>query len=119
MNVVTLVSQCESCKLWIDGLKSKSTKTLYAVHILLFCKFHHTNPDELVKIKPDKLKDMTINYILELRKKSKNTAGKPKTGEMSVNSVKQYLAGIKSFLEDHEISLPWKKIARYYPEEVK
>ena len=37
---------------------------------------------------------------------------------MSVNSVKQYLAGIKSFLEDHEISLPWRKIARYYPEEV-
>ena len=53
---------------------------------------------------------MTINYILELSKKSKNTAGKPKTGEISINSVKQYLAGIRSFLEDHEISLPWKKI---------
>ena len=65
MNAVTFVSQYESCKLWIDGLKSKSTKTVYAVHVSLFCKFHHTNPDELVKIKPDNLKDMTINYILE------------------------------------------------------
>ncbi len=65
MNAVTFVSQYESCKLLIDGLKSKSTKTVYAVHVSLFCKFHHTNPDELVKIKPDKLKDMTINYILE------------------------------------------------------
>ena len=118
MNIITAVSQYESCKLWIDGFRSDSTKRAYSVHISLFCKFHNINPDELVKIKPDKLKDMTINYILELRKKSKNTAGKPKTGEMSVNSIKQYLAGIKSLLDEHEINLPWKKIARYYPEEV-
>jgi integrase len=72
----------------------------------------------LVRLKPDELKDMVIKYVLELRKKSKNTAGKPKRGETSVNSIKTYLAGIKSFLDEHEISLPWKKIARYYPEEV-
>ena len=72
----------------------------------------------LVRLKPGELKDMVIKYVLELKKKSKNTAGKPKRGETSVNSIKKYTAGIKSFLEDHEISLPWKKIARFYPEEV-
>jgi integrase len=61
---------------------------------------------------------MVIKYVLELKKKSKNTAGKPKRGETSVNSIKKYTAGIKSFLDEHEISLPWKKIARLYPEEV-
>ena len=90
----------------------KEYKDCISVHVSLFCKFHHTNPDELVRLKPDKLKDMAIKYVLELRKKSKNTAGKPKRGEISVNSIKTYVAGIKSFLEDHEISLPWKKIAR-------
>jgi integrase len=61
---------------------------------------------------------MIIRYVLELKKKSKNTAGKPKRGEISVNSVKMYLVGVQSFLDEHEISLPWNKIARYYPDEV-
>ena len=61
---------------------------------------------------------MVIKYVLELKQKSKNTAGKPIRGETSVNSIKTYVAGIKSFLEYHEISLPWKKIASYYLEEV-
>jgi len=61
---------------------------------------------------------MIINYILELKKKSKYSAGKPRRGELSVNSIKLYLTGVQSFLDEHEISLPWKKIARFYPDEV-
>lgn len=116
MNVAAPVSQYEPCKLWIDGLRSKKTKTAYTIHLSLFCKFYNTNPDELVRLKLEQLKD--IKYVLYLKKKSKNTAGKPIRGEMSVNSIKTYVAGIKSFLEYHEISLPWRKIASYYPEEV-
>ena len=118
MNILTSVSQYESSRLWMDCLRSNSTRTAYAVHLSLFCRFHHTNPDELVTRKSGELKDMVMRYVLELKKKSKNTAGKPKKGETSVNSIKTYLAGIKSFLDEHEISLPWKKIARFYPEEV-
>jgi site-specific recombinase XerD len=119
MNIATSLSLYESCKSWLDGLKSESTKKAYSVHVSLFCRFHHTNPDELVRLKPEELKDMVIKYVLELRKKSKNTAGKPKRGEISVNSIKSYLVGVQSFLEEHEIVLPWKKIAkRYYPEDV-
>ena len=118
MNVAAPVSQYEPCKLWIDGLRSNRTKTAYIIHLSLFCKFYNTNPDELVRLKLEQLKDMVIKYVLYLKKKSKNTAEKPIRGETSVNSIKTYLTGIKSFLEYHEISLPWKKIASYYPEEV-
>ena len=120
MNIATSLSLYESCKSWLDGMKTESTKKAYSVHVSLFCRFHHTNPDELVRLKPEELKDMVIKYVLELRKESKNTAGKPKRGEISVNSIKSYLVGVQSFLElEHEIVLPWKKIAkRYYPEDV-
>jgi integrase len=39
-------------------------------------------------------------------------------GELSVNSIKLYLIGVKSFLEFNEIALPWKKIAKFYPDDV-
>ena len=119
MNIATSLSLYESCTSWLEGLKSESTKKTYSVHVSLFCRFHHTNPDELVRLKPEELKNMVIKYALELRKKSKNTAGKPKRGEISVNSIKFYLVGVQSLLEEHEIVLPWKKLARhYYPEDV-
>lgn len=118
MNVVDSVSQYESCKPWLDGLRSESTKRTYVVHSTIFCRFHHTNPDELIKKSPSELKDMIINYTRELKRTSKDTAGKPKRGEMSVNSVKLYLVGVRSFLQEHEIFLPWTKISKHYPEEV-
>jgi integrase len=64
------------------------------------------------------LKEMIVKYILNLKKTAKNSAGKPKRGQTSVNSIKTYVKGIKSFFDEHEISLPWKKISRYYPEDV-
>jgi site-specific recombinase XerD len=39
-------------------------------------------------------------------------------GEISANSIKLYLTGIQSFLEEHEITLPWKKLVKYCPEDV-
>jgi integrase len=119
MNIIASLSQYESCKLWLDGLKSEKTKSAYSVHVSLFCRFYEISPNELIKIKPDKLKSMIISYILELRRKSKKTAGKPKRGEISVNSIKFYLTGVQSFLEEYEIILPWKRISKhYYPEDV-
>ena len=60
MNIVT--SLYESCKSWLDGLKSESAKKAYSVHVSLFYRFHHTNPDELVRLKPEELKDMGIKH---------------------------------------------------------
>jgi hypothetical protein len=70
MNVTVSVSRYETCKLWMDGLRSKHTKTSYTIHLSLFCRFHHTNPDELVKLKPEQLKEMVIEYVLDLKTSS-------------------------------------------------
>jgi len=61
---------------------------------------------------------MILNYVIHLKKIAKQSAGKPRKGELSVNSVKLYLKGVKSFLEFNEIALPWKKIAKFYPDDV-
>ena len=118
MQTIASVFQYKSCQRWLDGKRSDSTKKLYACHMVLFCRFYHTDPDKLVKLNPEKIKQMVIDYILQLKKKCRNSAGKPKMGEISVNSIKLYLTGIQSFLEEHEIILPWKKIAKYCPEDV-
>jgi site-specific recombinase XerD len=118
MHAIESIFQYKSCKQWLDGKRSNSTKKAYACHMLLFCRFHHTDPDKLVKLSPGEIKQMVIEYILQLKKTCKNSAGKPKMGEISANSIKLYLAGIQSFLEEHEIILPWKKIAKYCPEDV-
>jgi hypothetical protein len=78
MNIAESVSQYDSCKLWIDSLKSKATKTAYSFHISSFCKFYHTNPDELVKVEPQDLKGMIIRYVLELKKRAKILQGSQK-----------------------------------------
>lgn len=61
---------------------------------------------------------MLLRYIVSLKKIAKQNAAKPKRGSLSVNSIKYYITGIQSFLEFHEIILPWKKIAKFFPEDV-
>jgi integrase len=69
-------------------------------------------------VNPNDLKDMIVKYVVSMKKAAKNLAGKPKRGQMSVNSIKTYIKGIKSFCDEHEINIPWKKISRYLPEDV-
>ena len=61
---------------------------------------------------------MILNYIIYLKKVAKNSAGKPTKVEISVNSIKLYLSGIRSFFEFNEIALPWSKIAKFYADTV-
>ena len=109
-----------SCTFWLESIKSKSTLYAYTTHLSLFCKFHNMNPDQLIQLNNSvgQLKTMILNYIIHLKKIAKQSAGKPRKGELSVNSVKLYLTGVKSFLEFNEIPLPWKKIAKLYPDDV-
>ena len=118
MRIIKLISQYSSCQLWIEGLRSPSTQKAYAFHLLKFCKFYNTNPDQLLKADPKELKEMIVKYVLNMKKVAKNSAGKPKRGQTSVNSIKTYVKGIKSFCDEHEINMPWKKISHYYPEDV-
>jgi integrase len=107
-----------SCKIWLEGYNSQATKKLYRIHISLFCKYHNIDPDSLIQLKPDQIKIMILNYIIHLKKNAKQSVGKAKRGEISVNSIKNYLIGIQSFFEFNEIMLNWKKIVKYCPEQV-
>jgi integrase len=118
MSLTTSLESYDSCTLWFESFKSKSTKKSYSIHLKLFCKFHNTDPETLIQLRADQLKHMVLNYIIHLKKVAKQSAGKPKRGEISVNSIKFYLTGVQSFLEFNEIVLPWKKIAKFYPEDV-
>ena len=107
-----------SCQLWLEGYNSQSTKRAYKIHLSLFCKYHDTVPDSLIQLNPEQIKTMVLNYIIHLKKVAKQSSEKPRSGELSVNSIKTYLAGVQSFLESNDIVLNWKKIAKYYPEQV-
>ena len=105
--------------MWLESLRSKGTKKVYSIHLSLFCKFHNVTPDRLLEDNSmGKLKTMILEYIIHLKKVAKESAGKPTKGEVSVNTIKHNLAGVKSFFEFNEILLPWKKIAKFYPEDV-
>jgi integrase len=112
------VENYKSCQMWLEGYNSPSTKRIYKIHLSLFCKYHNTDPDSLVQLKPEQIKTMVLNYIIHLKKVARQTAEKARRGGLSVNSIKSYLAGVQSFLEFNDIVLNWKKIAKYYPEPV-
>jgi hypothetical protein len=88
------------------------------LHLSLFCNFHNTDPDALILLKPDMIKDMILKYIIHLKRTAKTTAGKPIEGQICINTIATYLTGIQSFIDFHEIPIAWKKIFRFVPESV-
>ncbi|MGA8083973.1 MAG: hypothetical protein WB988_19135, partial [Candidatus Nitrosopolaris sp.] len=101
MSNLLQLREYDTCTFWLESLKSKSTLDAYSIHLTLFCKFHNTNPDQLIQLNNSvgQLKTMVLNYIIYLKKIAKQSAGKPRRGELSINSIKHYLDGVKSFLE--------------------
>jgi hypothetical protein len=91
-----------SCKIWLEGHNSPATKNAYKVHLSLLCKYHKIDPDTLIQLKPEQIRNMVLNYIIHLKKNAKQSVSKAKRGEISVNSVKDYLSGIQSFLDFNE-----------------
>jgi integrase len=105
-------------KEWQDLLRTDSTRKLYRMALEMFCKQVKKTPDELIKLDKSELTKLVKSYVIQLKSIAVNTAGKPKEGQISVNSIPYYMAGIKSFLDFHEIELAWKSIKKYYPETV-
>jgi hypothetical protein len=93
--------------MWLESIRSKCTKKVYSIHLSLFCKFHNVTPDQLLELNNSvgQLKTMILNYVIHLKKVAKKSAGKPMKGELSVNSIKLYLTGVRSFFEFNEIAL--------------
>jgi len=84
----------------------------------MFCKYYNIDPDSLVRLKVDQIKNMVVEYIVHLKKVAKKYVSKAKRGEICVNSIKIYMMGIQSFLEFHEIAIPWKRISKFYPADI-
>jgi integrase len=103
---------------WQSLLRTPSTRKFYQLCLDKFCDFSKKRPAQLSKLDDDKAKKLVIQYVLHLKNIAVNTAGKPIGGQLSVNSVPLYIAGLKSFLDYCELTLPWKKIKSYFPEEV-
>ena len=120
MQIVSELQRYNSCTMWLESLRSKGTKKVYSIHLSLFCKFHNVTPDRLLELNDSvgQIKTMILDYIIQLKKVAKKSAGKPTKGQISVNSIKLYLNGIKSFFEFNEITLPWNKITKFYPDVV-
>jgi integrase len=112
------IDSYKSCQIWLEGYHSPFTKNAYKIHLSLFCRYHNTEPDFLIQLKPEQIKTMVLDYIIHLKNAAKPSCGKARRGELSVNSIKMYLAGIQSFLEFNDIVLNWKKIAKYCPEQI-
>ena len=112
------IEDYKSCQIWLEGYNSPSTKKAYKIYLSLFCRYHNINPNSLILLKVEQIKSMVLDYVIHLKKVAKQSSSKARTGELSVNSIKVYLAGVQSFLEFNDIVLNWKRIAKYYPEPV-
>ena len=108
------IEDYKSCQIWLEGYNSPYTKKAYKIHLSLFCKYHNTDPDSLVQLEIEQIKSMVVDYVIHLKKVAKQSSGKARTGELSVNSIKTYFAVVQSFLEFNDIVLNWKRIAKYY-----
>lgn len=99
------------------GLKSLDQK---APKKSIAFTFHNVTPDRLLELNNSvgQLKTMILDCIIYLKKVAKKSAGKPTKGQISVNSIKLYLNGIKSFFEFNEVALPWSKITKFHPDAV-
>ncbi|HYT01604.1 MAG TPA: hypothetical protein VEL70_01760, partial [Candidatus Acidoferrum sp.] len=48
IHMLLQLREYDSCTFWLESIKSKSTLDAYTIHLSLFCKFHNTNPDQLI-----------------------------------------------------------------------
>jgi len=107
-----------STEFWFTGMK-KATMKAYKTHLRLFCKFYSTDPDILVKFPAEHLKILFDGYLAHLIRIAVRTAGKPKPGQVSVNSVPQYFTGLHEFFViEHEKDINWSRYEKKFPERV-
>ena len=67
-NSVTEFENYDSCKMWLEGYNSPATEDAYKNRLTLFCRYHNVNPDSLVQLKPEQIKNTVLNYIVHLKK---------------------------------------------------
>jgi integrase len=111
---------------WQGLLRAQSTKELYGTALTAFCRYVNITPPKLLKKSEIEIKKLVIDYLSHLKGIAVNRAGKTTQNptdrdpnyKISVNSIRYYMSGIKSFLDFHGKELKWKGIEKYYPEKV-
>ena len=51
------IENYKSCQIWVEGYNSSSTRKAYKTHLLLFCRYHNTDPDSLVNLKIEQIRN--------------------------------------------------------------
>lgn len=115
------INEYSSITDFLTGCKSPFTAKGYKTALNKFfnwaaANYEGFNPDASIRIKPDKLNPIVLQYAMHLKKVAKTTHDF-RRGEISVNSVMYYLSPIKTFYDNNDRTLSWKKIFRYVPEE--
>jgi integrase len=107
-----------STEYWFMGMR-KATKKAYKTHLRLFCKFYSTDPDILVMFPAEHLKILLDAYLAHLIRIAVPRAGKPKPGQVSVNSIAHYFTGLHEFfVNEHEKNISWNRYEKKFPEKV-
>lgn len=106
---------------WQLSLKSEASRENYANHVKYFCAFHNVNHTDLIGKTKLELKDMLKRYLLHLKKNAVNTPTKRTRGQIHINSLIIYIAGVKSYIqyilgEDEDIK--FTKIDDMLPEQM-
>jgi hypothetical protein len=111
---------------WLAWLNEDDTRRNYTHHVTRFLNWMSSTrekpltPDDLKAMHHEKIKTELFKYMFHLKQVAVKTAGKPKLGQISVNSIGTLFVGIKSFLDYHEISTTyWKKLIKSKPKKVK
>jgi integrase len=115
------IDEYSSIRDFLAGCRSPFTSKGYKTALNKFfswaaATYEGFNPDASIRMKPDKLNPIVLQYAMHLKKVAKTTDDF-RRGEISVNSVMYYLSPIKSFYDNNDLTLSWKKIFRYVPEE--
>ena len=114
----TTLLNCDMFEEWQLSLRSEANRTNYRKHLLYFCKIHNAHASELMGKESLEIKDMVKKYLLHLKRNAMTTSGKRKSGEVHVNSLPIYLAGVKSYIDYLEKDISWKKIDSMLPEQM-
>ena len=108
LKTATKVKVDSTLEYLLASLKSPASKRTYEVSFRRFLRFTGMkNGQQILDTSHKKLTELVIGFVLQLAK------------EVNPNTVPTILATVRSFLEIHDIDLKWKKIKKFYPEQVK
>jgi len=102
----------QSMDVFEDYCKSEQTKKLYRYWFSVFLQFYHIkDPDYFLQITTEENFDHIRNYVRNLKERASRR-------EISPNSIKDRLTGIKHFFDYNDRVLNWKKLHKLLPQRI-